>query len=146
VGAARLMRVVLDTNILFSALISQKASPHVIWEAWRSGHFELVTCSIQLEEIRRASRYPKFQKILKPHLVGGMVNRLKRAVIMDALSDDHMAADPGDSWLLALAEASRADYLVTGDKQAGLLSRRRVGSTRIVTAAAFCRTALREGH
>ena len=145
-GAAHLMHVVLDTNILFSGLISQKASPHQIWEAWRAGRFELVTCSIQLEEIRRASRYPEFQNVLKPHLVGRMVNHLKRAVIMDELSDDHESEDPGDSWLLALAEASQADYLVTGDKRAGLLSRRRIGPTRIMTAAAFCRTALHEGR
>jgi len=140
------MRVVLDTNVLFSALISQKASPHLIWEAWRAGDFELVTYSIQLEEIRRASRYPKFRTLLKPHLVGGMVNRLRRAVIMDELSDHHAATDPGDTWLLALVEAARADYLVTGDKRAGLLLRKRIGPTRIMTAAAFCRTALREGR
>jgi predicted nucleic acid-binding protein len=37
-----------------------------------------------------------------------------------------------------------ADFLVTGDKRAGLLSRKRIGTARILTAAAFCRDALRE--
>jgi len=42
--------------------------------------------------------------------------------------------------LLALAATAHADYLVTGDKRSGLLSRRSVGSARILTAAVFCET------
>jgi uncharacterized protein len=57
VGAARLMRVILDNNILFSALISPIGPPHRIYQAWRAKRFELATCSIQIGEIRRASRY-----------------------------------------------------------------------------------------
>ena len=53
------MRVVLDTNILFSALISPHGAPDAIYRAWRTARFELVTSRAQLEEIRRASRYPK---------------------------------------------------------------------------------------
>ena len=49
------MRVVLDTNILFSALISPHGAPDVIYRAWRSARFEVVTSQTQLDEIRRAS-------------------------------------------------------------------------------------------
>ncbi len=59
------MRVVLDTNVLFSALISPHGSPDAIYRAWRLARFELVTSQLQLDEIRRASRYPKLQAILK---------------------------------------------------------------------------------
>jgi putative PIN family toxin of toxin-antitoxin system len=142
VGTAHLMRVVLDSNILFSALISEHGPPHRIYEAWEAERFTLMTCSIQLEEIRRASRYPKFQQYLKPHRVGRMVNRLKGAILVDGLSDEHEAADPHDSWLLALAHKAGADYLVTGDKRAGLLSRERIGTARILTAVVFCQEAL----
>ena len=64
------MRVVLDTNILFSALISPHGAPDAIYRAWRSSRFELVTSHTQLEEIRRASRYPKLQAVLQPAKVG----------------------------------------------------------------------------
>ncbi|MEY4592417.1 MAG: hypothetical protein RIR18_1312 [Pseudomonadota bacterium] len=37
------MRVVLDTNILFSALISPHGAPDVIYRAWRAARFEVVT-------------------------------------------------------------------------------------------------------
>jgi uncharacterized protein len=108
VGAPRLIRIVLDSNILFSTLISQHGAPHHIFQAWRTKRFELVTCSIQLEEIRRASRYPKFRDVLKPHRVGRMVSDLQGALLVDALPQEHKAADPHDSWLLPLVDVARA--------------------------------------
>jgi predicted nucleic acid-binding protein len=44
--------------------------------------------------------------------------------------------DPTDDFLLALSEAGKADYLVTGDKS-GLLSLTRHRATRIVSARNF---------
>ncbi len=69
------MRVVLDTNILFSALISPHGAPDAIYRAWRAARFEVVTSRMQLDEIRRASRYPKLQAILQPAKVGAMINK-----------------------------------------------------------------------
>ena len=40
------MRVVLDTNILFSALISPHGAPDAIYRAWRAARFEVVTLSL----------------------------------------------------------------------------------------------------
>ncbi|MBI3043261.1 MAG: putative toxin-antitoxin system toxin component, PIN family [Betaproteobacteria bacterium] len=57
------MRVVLDSNVLISALISAGSPPDLIYRAWRKKRFILVTSKTQLAEIRRASRYPKLQKI-----------------------------------------------------------------------------------
>jgi len=136
------MRVVLDSNILLSALISPHGPPHRIFEAWRARHFELVTCPIQLAEIRRASRYPKLRSLLQPHRVGAMINALAVNALPDPSPGKHEAADPQDSWLLALAEVSEADWLVTGDRRSGLLTRGRIGRARIVTGAAFCKMAL----
>jgi len=128
------MRVVLDTNILFSALISPHGSPDAIYRAWRSARFEVVTSRAQLDEIRRASRYPKLQ----PAKVGAMINNLQRAVVLERLTIEVEADDPDDSFLLAMALAGNADYLVTGDRRAGLLQRGHIERTRIVTPAVFC--------
>jgi len=136
------MRVVLDSNILLSALISPRGPPHRIHQAWQDGRFELVTCPIQLEEIRRASRYPKLRAILRPHRVGAMVNALHAAAWPDPPAGRHEAADPDDAWLLALAEAAAADWRVTGDRRSGLLALGHVGAARIATAAGFCEGAL----
>src|SRR5665213_3540347 len=135
-GTQSLMRVVLDTNILFSALISPHGAPDAIYRAWRSGHFAIVTSHAQLAEIRRASRYPKLQAVLQPAKVGTMIKNLQRAVVLERLSIEIEAADPNDAFLLAMAVAGNADYLVTGDRHAGLLQMGHIERTRIVTPAA----------
>ncbi len=132
------MRVVLDTNILFSALISPYGPPATIYRAWRLARFQLVTSRRQLDEIRRASRYPKFQAILQPARVGVMVNNMQRAIVLETLPDNFEATDPDDAFLLAMAVVGEVDYLVTGDRRAGLLQRGNLDRTRIVTAAVFC--------
>jgi putative PIN family toxin of toxin-antitoxin system len=132
------MRVVLDTNILFSALISPHGFPDKIYRAWRSARFEVVTSHGQLEEIRRASRYPKFQEVLQPTKVGAMVKNLQRAVVLDRLTIEYETDDPDDAFLLAMASQGNADYLVTGDHRSGLLQREHIERTRIVTPAVFC--------
>lgn len=137
------MRVVLDTNILFSALISPHGPPESIYRAWRAARFTLVTSRVQLEEIRRASRYPKLQAVLQPAKVGLMINNLQRALVIEALPDGFETDDPDDAFLLAMAQAGEADYLVTGDRRAGLLQRGSLGRTRILTPVAFCAQVLR---
>jgi len=132
------MRVVLDTNILFGALISPHGTSDVIYRAWRSARFEVVTSRVQLDEICRASRYPKLQAILQPAKVGTMVNNLQRAVILENLTISIEADDSDNAFLLAMAMAGNADYLVTGDRRAGLLQRGHIERTRIITPAAFC--------
>ncbi len=137
-----IMRVILDSNILLSALISPHGAPDTIYRAWRSSRFELVTSHVQLDEIRRASRYPKLKAILQPAEVGTMINNLRRALVLEYLSIEAEIDDPDDAFLVAMALASNADYLVTGDRNAGLLQREHVERTRIVTASTFCREVL----
>ena len=135
------MRVILDTNVLLGALISPHGSPDVIFRAWRAAKFELVTSLAQLEELRRASRYPKLKSILPAHRVGTMVNNMQRAIVLEvlpSLPDGMELNDPNDAFLLAMALAGDADYLITGDRRAGLLQRSSVGRTRIVTPITFC--------
>jgi putative PIN family toxin of toxin-antitoxin system len=136
------MRIVLDTNVLLSALISPHGPPDVIYRAWRVARFSLVTSTAQLDELRRASRYPKFRAVLQPHRVGTMIKNLQRALVLEQLPTGIEADDPNDAFLLAMAQASEADYLITGDHRAGLLQRGSLGRTRIVTPAVFCAEAL----
>ena len=71
-----------------------------------------------------------------------MVNNLHRATVLEQLPSGFEADDPFDAFLLAMASAGDADYLVTGDQRAGLLQRQHIGRTRIVTPVAFCTNAL----
>jgi putative PIN family toxin of toxin-antitoxin system len=139
------MRVILDTNVLLGALISPHGPPDTIYRAWRTARFELVTSTEQLDELRRVSRYPKLKTILPAHRIGTMVNNMQRAVVLEhlpPLPDGIEANDPNDAFLLTMALAGEVDYLVTGDRRAGLLQRGTIGRTRIVTPAVFCAEAL----
>jgi putative PIN family toxin of toxin-antitoxin system len=139
------MRVILDTNVLLAALISPHGPPDSIYRAWRAARFDLVTGVTQLDELRRVSRYPRIKAILPAHRIGTMINNMQRAIVLDVLpdlSDGIEVNDPNDAFLLAMAMAGEADYLVTGDRRAGLLQRGNLGRTRIVTPAAFCAEAL----
>lgn len=139
------MRVILDTNVLLGALISPHGPPDAIYRAWRAARFDLVTSAAQLDELRRVSRYPKLKTILPAHRIGTMVNNLQRAIVLvqlPPLPDGIKANDPNDAFLLAMALGGEADYLVTGDRRAGLLQRGSIGRTRIVTPATFCAEAL----
>jgi hypothetical protein len=139
------MRVVLDTNVLLSALISPHGPPDTIYRAWRAAQFELVTSTAQLDELRRVSRYPKLKAILPPHRVGAMVNNMQRAVILKLLPNLPAGvelSDPNDAFLFTMAFGGEADYLVTGDRRAGLLQLGSAGRTRILTPAAFCNETL----
>ncbi|MFK0380253.1 putative toxin-antitoxin system toxin component, PIN family [Pandoraea sp. NPDC090278] len=139
------MRVVLDTNVLLAALISSHSPPDIIYRAWFAGRFDLVTGAAQLDELRRVSRYPKIKAILPAHRVGTMINNIQRAVVLNTLPplpSDINADDPNDAFLLAMSLAGEADYLVTGDRRAGLLQRGTIGRTRIVTPTTFCAEAL----
>ncbi len=135
------MLVLLDSNLFFSALISPHGPPAAIYKAWLDGRFQLLTCPHQLEEIRRASRYPKFREILQPHRVGTMLNRLHNAQLWKKkIPGLHESADPGDTFLLNLIAAAQPDYAVTGDKKAGILKLKKLGKTRILNATDFLKS------
>lgn len=128
------MRVLLDTNILLSALMVQGTPPARLYEHWKNGRFELVSCERQLEEINRVSRRPFFIERLDAGEAGRLVNDIRRlALMVDPDASVRISADPADDFLLAAAAQAQADYLVSGDKR-GLLALQHFATTRIVTA------------
>ena len=113
------MRVVLDTNILVSALIAPAGNPATIYNAWEQGKFSLLTCTEHLEELRATLQKPRVADLIKPYKAGRLVNQIKKlAEDVGQLPHLTRSPDPGDNFLLALAEAGKADFLVTGDRAA----------------------------
>lgn len=131
------MRVVLDTNILVSALMVESGVPGRIHAAWLDGAFTLLISPEQLTELRSTFRKPKVAVRLRPREIGRLINNLgSRAEMLDRLPRVTRSSDPDDNYLLAMAEAGDADFLVTGDKS-GLLSLTRHEGTRILSAREF---------
>ena len=131
------MRLVVDTNILVSALLAGTSLPAQLIVLWRQGRFDLLTAAEQLDELRRVTRYPKIRDRLAPALAGRLINDLRTvAIVVDKLPTIDVSKDPDDNYLLAIATAGSADFLLTGDKR-DLLALERHGGTRILTVRAF---------
>ena len=131
------MRLVVDTNILISALLVEASlSAHLI-VLWRQGRFDLLTSAEQLDELMRVTRYPRIRERLAPALAGRLINELRDiAVVLRDLPTVSVGQDPYDDYLLAMAVAGAADFLVTGDKR-DLLSLKLHEGTKIVTVRDF---------
>ena len=133
----RLLRVILDTNVLLSALIRRDSIPGSLMLAWHQNRYDLLTHSLQLQELRAVTRRAHIRRLIRPAQAGRLVNQLRAtAIIVDRLPRVRRSDDPADDFLLALCEAGAADYLVTGD-WGGLLILSRHGSTQILTARTF---------
>jgi putative PIN family toxin of toxin-antitoxin system len=129
------VRIVLDTNLLVSALISRSGPTDHLYVAWTKQRYELVTSNEQLDEFRRVTRYPRVKKLIDPSAAGTMHNQLRASsIVLDKLPAVNRSRDPADNFLLAMAEEGAAEYLVTGDKR-DLHELKEHGNTRILNAA-----------
>lgn len=134
------MRIILDTNVLLSAFIRIDPSPYKLLQSWLGGRFELVSSNAQIEEIARVTRYPRVRRYIALAEVGWLVNRVRdRALVIDRIPRVDVSVDPSDNFLLGMAEAGEADYLVTGDK-AGMLAIGKHGKTNIVSVGTMVTT------
>ena len=112
------MRAVLDPNVLISAALSPTGAPARLLIAWQAGAFELLVSPLLLAELERALAYPKLREHIASHEARELIEWLERSatVAMDPNEPPPLrSADPGDDYLLTLAEAKRA-ILVSGDK------------------------------
>jgi len=111
------VRAVLDPNVLISALLAPKGAPGQVLAKWVIGEFELVVSPLLLAELERALAYPKLRERIAPDDAADFVSFLEGAAV--AASDQEAPAarssDPGDDYLLALAEQAKA-VLVSGDQ------------------------------
>lgn len=94
------MRVVLDTNILVSALIAPAGNPAAIYSAWEQGKFTLLTCTEHLDEVRATLQKPRVANLIKPYKAGRLVNQIKKlADDIGQLPRVKRSPDPGDNLL-----------------------------------------------
>jgi uncharacterized protein len=104
---------------------------------WREGRFDLLTSREQLGELSRVTRYRKIRERLARPLAGRLINELRDiAVVLKDVPAVSICADPDDNFLLALAAAGAADFLVTGDKN-DLLRLKLHEGTKIITVRDF---------
>lgn len=130
-------RVVLDTNIVLSALIFQSGRIAKIRDLWATGCINPLVSRATIEELIRTLSYPKFQlsEPEKQELIGDYLPYCEVVQIPNPKPRTPPCQDSADIPFLHLALAGDADALVSGDKH--LLALREKVSFSIVTAGDF---------
>jgi len=129
-------RLVLDTNVLLSALLFHQGSVAWLRHAWQSDAVRPLASRDTTEELIRVLAYPKFKltDTDREDLLGDYlpwcetVNVPSKTKVPDC-------RDPFDRPFLALAIAAKADALISGDKD--LLALSDDFKIPILTPAAF---------
>lgn len=113
------MRVVADANVLVSAALarSPEAPSVMILDAALEDEIELVTSPALLVEVADVLARPRLQKYVTLEEADEFVAELMKETtfVVDPVDLERVCRDPDDDYLVALARATRADVLVTGD-------------------------------
>jgi uncharacterized protein len=132
--------VVLDTNLVLSALVFGGGSPAQVRAAWMNGRCIPLASAATVQELLRVLAYPKFklsageqQDLLADYLPWTQVVR-----IPEPPPATPRCRDPFDLAFLQLAIAGKADALVSGDRDLLALAGAR-GLCRVLSVGAFCR-------
>ena len=129
------IRVVLDTNVVVSALLFKTPLSKII-DLWQGGAFIPVISKDTFQELQTVLAYPKFS--LTPDEIRSLLEGefLPFFEVIEAVEDvKGVCADPADDKFLACALSASADYLVSGDKALTVLKQYK--SVKIITPSEF---------
>ena len=132
------MRVVLDTNVLVSAVLIRGGNEDRILRAWQAGSFDLVVSPSILVELARILSYEKIRR-------AGWMTERELQLLLEALAAQGLVVhgsaaikasrDRDDDKFLAAAIEAGAEYVVSGDRD--LLALESYRDVQIVRPARF---------
>ena len=132
-----LLRVVVDTNIFVSGIISPTGPPGRILQALQQGDFTLISSPSINAEVFDVLRRPRLKKYhLEEALFDIGTILYLQAELVQEKTKVRASPDPDNDKFLAVAVDGKAQYIVTGDKS-GLLILEDFKGIPIVTARAF---------
>ena len=134
------MRVVIDTNVLISAVIKPQNRLGMVIVRLRKGDYVLLYSEELLDELTEVMARPKLRKYcLNPETAGAVIDSiLAKGEKVKLMTVFDICRDPDDNLLLALAVDGDADYIVSGDQD--LLDLMKVQVIPIITPAKFLDT------
>ena len=135
------LRVVLDTNVLLSALVFAGGVMGQFRKLWTSQKILPYTSKEAVQELIRVLANPKFKldssgqnNLLADYLPFAQVTEVSVTTQETSLP---VCRDPLDQMFLELAEASKADFLITGDRDLLVLADTPKLSFRILKPVEF---------
>lgn len=116
-GKRLMLRVVSDPNVLIAARLSPRGAPARVLSAWTDGRLQLVVSPLLLNELADVLQRPKFRRWLTTEEALAFVDALRKGAVVvdDPPVLRGVTPDPDDDYLVALARACGADWLVSGD-------------------------------
>ena len=124
-------RLVLDTNVIVSAVINNQLEEIVSLSAIHQ--IEIYTCQKQLAEIQQTLSKPKVKKYLAETPQIFIETFLLTAVVVEIDERFDRSTDPDDNFLFDLAYTVKSHYLVTREKE--LLNLKQVNKIKIISMA-----------
>lgn len=130
-------RVVLDTNIVLSALLFSVGRLAWIRHAWQRQQLQPLVCRETAGELLRILAYPKFKlsALEQQELLADFLPYADVVELPTPWPDLPACRDEKDQVFLVLAHVGKADALITSD--ADILAMREVFPGLITTAEAF---------
>jgi hypothetical protein len=126
-------KVIIDTNLWISFLISGNAK---LDDLLFSRKVTLIFSEELVQEFVSVALRPKFARYFDFQTVAELLSVFYEvAAFVNVTTTVNICRDPKDNFLLALAQDSNADVLITGDSD--LLEIEQIGKTRIMTLANF---------
>lgn len=127
-------RVVLDTNVVLSALLFTAGRLAWVRHAWQRPQLQPLVCRDTVNELLQILAYPKFQLSVEEQkaLLTDFLPYADVVELPTPWPDLSACRDEKDQVFLVLAHAGKADALVTGD--ADLLAMRETFPGLILTA------------
>lgn len=114
------MIVVLDTNVVVSALLAPSGNPAEIIKRWEADEFSVAVSNPLLDELENTLKYPRISKYLlwNQETINLFINHYARisTFIEPKVKITVIEKDPDDNRVLECAVASSVSYIVTGDQ------------------------------
>lgn len=134
----KMIRAVIDINVIISAVIIPRGFPSEIWTAWKKKQFDLVISDGMLIELTGKLSLPKISRYGITEVDISFIITLLRAqselIPIRSKEIVIVTKDPEDDLVLATFK-SNANYLVTGDKR--LLGLKEYAGAKIVSPREF---------
>jgi hypothetical protein len=127
-------RIIIDTNVWISFLIGKELQN--LKGLIVNDKIKIISTDQLINEIKLVTSRDKLKKYFNQDKVTDLISLLDILTHKVKLKKiDKICRDPKDDFLLALSKESKANYLITGDKD--LLDIKVYGRTKIVTVKQF---------
>ncbi len=109
------MRLVFDTNVLISALLSQKSIAAKILN-WAENNGTVLYSEATLTELISVLNRPKFSKYISTEDIAGLIIRIKAVWLsVEIINQIKLCRDPKDDKFIDIAINGEASHIITGD-------------------------------